>query len=721
MAGTLGSVVLELGADVARLRKDMGRASKVVSRDVKKMQRSAQAARRSLGQIGAGLSFAAIARGIVQATDDFKRYEGQLRLVTKSQAELENTTAAVFRIAQDTRSEFGATANLYARVARSARELNLEQATLEAVTIATNKAIQISGATSQEAAAGAIQFAQGLASGRLQGDELRSILENLPRLAQAVAQGLGVNIGKLRELGKEGALTADAVIAALLSQSETIDREFTQLPVKISDAFTRLRNDVQLALSEIDTKQLIDGIDQFRATLNDPAIRQGLQNFATGVVSAITTATDSIATLSSATSSAGEFWAEFFNGSANTIDRFDDQITDVESDIESLKAALSKPLPLRVATTGLDSLNEIREQIGQLQGELRRLEEARAFAKELEKKRQADLKKTSASAPAQSFDIPDLVGTDKAREKREKAEKRYIEGLERQLALLNDTSAAAKARFDLEQGGLSGADAATRQRIIALSEEIDAVKRREEAEEAMVQSIIDGGDEIAEEQQKRIADVQNVIDATRTPLEQYAKEVQRLSTLGLDDETLERAVGKAQERLKQLQEDARGANDVAKDLGLTFSSAFENAIVNGNKFSDVLKGIGQDIVRILARKVITEPLGDFLSDAFSGLNLFGNAKGGLYKVGGSGSEHPVAFTAKRGEVVAVGTGIEPGGSGGGVVVNVNNSAPNTEATANERTENGRRVIDVMVESSLGSLRNSGRLVNAGMRPAMVGR
>ena len=65
---------------------------------------------------------------------------------------------------------------------------------------------------------------------------------------------------------------------------------------------------------------------------------------------------------------------------------------------------------------------------------------------------------------------------------------------------------------------------------------------------------------------------------------------------------------------------------MAEELGLTFSSAFEDAIVKGEAFSEVLEGIGQDILKIIVRKNITEPMAgaigklDF-SSLFSGFSL----------------------------------------------------------------------------------------------------
>lgn len=72
---------------------------------------------------------------------------------------------------------------------------------------------------------------------------------------------------------------------------------------------------------------------------------------------------------------------------------------------------------------------------------------------------------------------------------------------------------------------------------------------------------------------------------------------------------------------------AEDTKDAFKDLGLTFSSALEDAIVNGKKFSDVLRGLGDDITRIITRKLITEPLANWATTALS--SFFGFADGGI--------------------------------------------------------------------------------------------
>ena len=77
------------------------------------------------------------------------------------------------------------------------------------------KAFQISGASAAEAAGGLRQFLQGIQSGTLRGEELNSILEQTPALADAIARGLGITRGELRQYGQEGRLTAEQVITLL--------------------------------------------------------------------------------------------------------------------------------------------------------------------------------------------------------------------------------------------------------------------------------------------------------------------------------------------------------------------------------------------------------------------------------------------------------------------------------------------------------------------------
>lgn len=129
------------------------------------------------------------------------------------------------------------------------------------------------------------------------------------------------------------------------------------------------------------------------------------------------------------------------------------------------------------------------------------------------------------------------------------------------------------------------------------------------------------------------AEAAQLLEELKTPLEQFGDELERIADLEeeslLSTEKANEARERARDRLRAQVEDqadkTEDLKDVAHELGLTFTSAFEDAVVSGKKFSDVLKGIAQDLARLVLRKTVTEPAGNFLSSLLGG----GGGGGGL--------------------------------------------------------------------------------------------
>ena len=84
----------------------------------------------------------------------------------------------------------------------------------------------------------------------------------------------------------------------------------------------------------------------------------------------------------------------------------------------------------------------------------------------------------------------------------------------------------------------------------------------------------------------------------------------------------------AEANAKVAEENARAASDAARELGLTFASAFEDAVVSGKKLSEVLQGLAQDVIRFMVRKSVTEPLATFGTNLLGNMFNFGKAGGG---------------------------------------------------------------------------------------------
>jgi tape measure domain-containing protein len=189
------------------------------------LMRTLGSVRGLLATMGVGTVFT-MATAFTLANDEAKVTLARINGITQSLSESRAQYRGLYEDALRLRAPQQDTLQGYVRIAGAVKELGgtLDQARkINEAVIATAK---ISGVSSQEAGAAARQFAQALGSGVLQGDELRSLLENMPQLAQALARELGVGIGQLRQMGSEGKLTADVVFPALLRASEKISGEF---------------------------------------------------------------------------------------------------------------------------------------------------------------------------------------------------------------------------------------------------------------------------------------------------------------------------------------------------------------------------------------------------------------------------------------------------------------------------------------------------------------
>ena len=201
----------------------------------------------------AGSSFMSdMAKSAIHQADTWNLLEGRLRLVTDSSRQLASVQGSLFDISQESRTGYEQNADLYARIARATQDLNKTQYENLDVTEAISKSFIVSGAASESAKAAVIQLGQGFASGTLRGEELNSVLEQAPRLAEAIADGMGVSVGKLKEMGAEGKLTAEKVYEAIRTQKNAIEKEFDQMPKTVAQSLVVLQNQIGLSISEFD-------------------------------------------------------------------------------------------------------------------------------------------------------------------------------------------------------------------------------------------------------------------------------------------------------------------------------------------------------------------------------------------------------------------------------------------------------------------------------------
>lgn len=291
------------GADRATRSLDhLDRASGKTERAANKLGKAWGIA---LGVIGSA-AVATATREFIRQADAFANMSARIGLVTKSEKELIATRKALFGLSQRTASDMEATADLYVKMAQSSEELRNNQDALLTVTEAVSKALVVSGSDAASSAAVIRQFSQALASGALRGDEFVSVMEGAPRLARAIADGLGVPIGKLRELAAQGELTTEKMVAAVQSQSEVLDREFGKMPLTVGRAVDKMQNSLLLLIGKSDesskaSQGLAQSISDMADVLSSPETQQAFGEVVKGLSAIVTTAAKAagaVATLS---------------------------------------------------------------------------------------------------------------------------------------------------------------------------------------------------------------------------------------------------------------------------------------------------------------------------------------------------------------------------------------------------------------------------------------
>lgn len=218
-----------------------------------------------LGPVGLGLGLLAVAGGTLgkviydQATalglvqDKMGLFDARLKNALGSSVIATDTMKKLFDATQKTGLGFQDTADAFLRIARNGDRLGATTEQLLQLTDTIQKLGAVSGASKGEIGSGMLQLSQALASGKLNGDELRSIMENMPALAKAIADGLGVGVGQMRAMGAAGELTSEKVFKAILKSSSQANKEFEQLPDTIERA----------------NQRIADAMDKLMATLGE--------------------------------------------------------------------------------------------------------------------------------------------------------------------------------------------------------------------------------------------------------------------------------------------------------------------------------------------------------------------------------------------------------------------------------------------------------------------
>lgn len=288
----------------------------------------------------------------------------------------------------------------------------------------------------------------------------------------------------------------------------------------------------------------------------------------------------------------------------------------------------------------------------------------------------------------------------------ERALARYVDQLSKTIEKTQDLSEQEKALNFLREIGTTGQIPQVRELVLSLAKQIDTEKALATATEDRIrlgrEAAIAAGERVAEANREYQDRLKSLTEGAASNV--FKRQQEDLQFL---QQALEKGAISVQvygESVKNLfnitDESAVKSKSLVEELGLSFTSAFEDAIVGGKGLSDVLKGLEQDILRIVTRKLVTEPLGGAITDIFKGgsssgggiggalSSVFSSIFGGFRATGGAvragmaymvGEDGPELFTPRSGGQIIPNNVLAGAGSGGRAVnVTINQSfAPGT--------------------------------------------
>lgn len=244
---TLGIQITSGGADKAN--NDI----KSVGNNAKYTEQAIQSFMGTMGKLKAIMAAGLGVQGfnqIVQMADKMNTLNAQVKLVSKSTQEFTTAQRKLFEISQNTRGSLEATTTLYVRSSRALKDFGYSQQRVLNFTETLNKAMAVGGVGAQEQASALFQLSQALGSGRLQGDEFRTIAEAAPIILDTIAEYMGKSRAEIKALGSEGKITSEIIFKAMETASGKIAKEFEGIPLTFGQAMQQMENSTMKFVDE---------------------------------------------------------------------------------------------------------------------------------------------------------------------------------------------------------------------------------------------------------------------------------------------------------------------------------------------------------------------------------------------------------------------------------------------------------------------------------------
>jgi len=731
-------------SNLKRANSAMSRAKQSWNSDLNRAGRSFTSfdthVRRSIGSIGdlktqlggiaTAVAGALSVQKIIQYSDTWKQLEGRLKIIEGNMEDVAQAQESLFAIAQRTRQPLESVITLYTKLNTALGENKRQFYDVAGITETVALALAVTGEGAAQSSSAILQFSQAVSSDfKASAQEINSLLDSAPRLALALQQSLGDGTKSLKQMAEDGELSTERVLRALeplAAQGREIRTEFSNIEVTVSQALTQLDNAFLKFIGQ--TELMKNGTSSLAGLIT--ALADNFDTLARAVVAVAVvlgarlaqSVTASVLAFTLATARTAAFNYQLgvlaFGSRAASVAMVG--LAGATSVLGSAIAFLGGPVGVAlIGTLALMSqyTNAAKDaQLGLNTAVMNHRQAAMEYITASAERRKAIEDDTRANIEnykreleaiekiATALDnenalfrfsrnIGSKLGIDtSAEDVRQVANdvRKVINDLESDLASFGKTPAPV-----LGGGGGGNSDKAEKK----LETIIENLK--EESAQLELQTSLYGQKESAIDAASRALKVQQQIAAAGITLskEQQAEIDKYLESIERQTELQEVQA----EQQKELEERERNRKQAIDQLGSSFESAFEKAIVDGEKLGDVLDALGQDIIRLLTRLTITEPLISGLSSAFSGSGsgggFFDKLFGGSFASGIDYVPQDMYAKIHRGERVVT-AAENRSGMGGDVTVIIQNNNGSQVSQSSRSTESGGTELTVMIDQAV---------------------
>ena len=239
---------------------------------------------------------------IIELSDTVTQTTTRLNLIVDDGGSVKELEDKIYLSAQRARGSYLATADAVYKLGTQASQAFSSNDEIIAFTELLNKQFTIAGTEVQSIDAAMLQLTQAMASGRLQGDELTSILENATPVIQNIQRYLqeveGIDASNIKELAADGVITADVIRNSMFYAADEINAKFETMPMTFGQVWQSFQNTALMAFQPVLER------------LNELANSTAFQNMVNGAIEALAMVAEIVLEIFDLIAAVGGFVAE---------------------------------------------------------------------------------------------------------------------------------------------------------------------------------------------------------------------------------------------------------------------------------------------------------------------------------------------------------------------------------------------------------------------------